>query len=1129
MKRKLKLLGLFIVMLFQVNSIVHAQTKDGMAYQSYLPASPDAAGLGKYGEMPVNLSSGTPDISIPIYEIREGNASIPIGLSYNAGGIKVSEEATMVGLGWSLNAGGVITRITRGIADESFNGFFRNRETVVKLINNEYDDFTKRKKLFAITRGELDSEPDLFVCNLGGTTFKFSMNIKGDFETIPASNYKISYGQESPNDTKTGMWSIIDDKGNSYSFGGKVNAPVPFYLVERLRPIEYGDKDDPTAWYINFIKPSTFNSFNSSLIKFEYVSNLQRGISIYQEAKYKPLGPLSLRFPVPRDNMSSSYNDHHTVVLQKITWSQGEVKFHTTKDRLDNTSYHKLNYIGVYTKALIQVKSCTLKYGYFNANQPGNSRRLKLQSVVLAPENAINDITGEILNPPTYEFEYNESFPLPSVNSLDQDHWGYYNGPNYNTSLIPSVKVPVPVYGMVTYSGAGKRDVNPVYTGMAQLKKITYPTGGTSEFQFECNTQANINMNDRLVNQPRDINGNFYYGGLRVKKVITTDPYHPDKKSVKVYDYNDESGVSSGKIMEWLIYAFHQPRRITFLAPCHDDNVPSMFEDCGYVVIKQNSQWNLVNSSSPIVYSKVTELTGENAELGKKVSEFIHFQPLLNNRQQGLPFAAAWAQPWKFNMHKETIEKNDNNQFLPVAETEYTYDAVRRSSNIKGYKVGIDEINQEWHFRFLECEIDPRDSALPCRNVCDGEEFLRESALNQSFVTEVETFDTDYTFMASQSSKTYSSDNNAVLSTSAQNEIDPVSLQFSSAKSTNSQGQTEEVRRKFSGNYDIGPITVSAPYPIRAIANLQNKNISGAVVEETKLTDGQVTGSLLNIYDINIPNVESNYTAQFDQPIPQRQFVFSDFRGRDIQFDSRYKPVVELTQYDNFSHPLLTKYKDGPATAVLWDYDNSLPVAEITLGNPAKDVYVKRETNRRGEEIFKGNFAYTSFEGKNFGNWTGIRSDGIKETATPMGRYAYDIKAGAVSFEFQPEGRGPLYDYYLYYWKSPDAKVTVTTNATSQVKEILFTRTDGWQLIRHTLKQGYFASLSGEGFIDELRMFTTDSRMITVAYIPGLGARCQSDNNGRLQYYSYDPFGRLSVITDMEGNIVKTLDYQFQK
>src|SRR5262245_60995359 len=77
---------------------------------SVIPPSPVAASLGKYVEQPVGLYNGIPQVDIPIYTIQAANLSLPISLSYHASGIKVSEMASNIGLGWSLNAGGVITR-----------------------------------------------------------------------------------------------------------------------------------------------------------------------------------------------------------------------------------------------------------------------------------------------------------------------------------------------------------------------------------------------------------------------------------------------------------------------------------------------------------------------------------------------------------------------------------------------------------------------------------------------------------------------------------------------------------------------------------------------------------------------------------------------------------------------------------------------------------------------------------------------------------------------------------------------------------------------------------------------------------------------------------------------------------
>jgi len=70
---------------------------------------PNAAALGKYGDIPVSHSTGIPNISIPIHTVTDGPLSIPIGVSYHGSGIKVNEVATWVGLGWSLNAGGMIS------------------------------------------------------------------------------------------------------------------------------------------------------------------------------------------------------------------------------------------------------------------------------------------------------------------------------------------------------------------------------------------------------------------------------------------------------------------------------------------------------------------------------------------------------------------------------------------------------------------------------------------------------------------------------------------------------------------------------------------------------------------------------------------------------------------------------------------------------------------------------------------------------------------------------------------------------------------------------------------------------------------------------------------------------------
>ena len=90
---------------------------------SLIPPSPEMATLGSYGGYGVDHYTGRANVSIPIYEIKLSDFTLPISLSYNTGGHRVEEIATWVGLGWSLNAGGMISRQVRGLPDDRGSGY----------------------------------------------------------------------------------------------------------------------------------------------------------------------------------------------------------------------------------------------------------------------------------------------------------------------------------------------------------------------------------------------------------------------------------------------------------------------------------------------------------------------------------------------------------------------------------------------------------------------------------------------------------------------------------------------------------------------------------------------------------------------------------------------------------------------------------------------------------------------------------------------------------------------------------------------------------------------------------------------------------------------------------------------
>jgi YD repeat-containing protein len=71
-------------------------------------------------------------------------------------------------------------------------------------------------------------------------------------------------------------------------------------------------------------------------------------------------------------------------------------------------------------------------------------------------------------------------------------------------------------------------------------------------------------------------------------------------------------------------------------------------------------------------------------------------------------------------------------------------------------------------------------------------------------------------------------------------------------------------------------------------------------------------------------------------------------------------------------------------------------------------------------------------------------------------------------------------------------------------------------------------TIGGTGLIDELRLYPKGALMTTYTYEPLVGTTTQSDASGKITYYSYDGLGRLHMIQDQYGNILKRYDYEYQ-
>lgn len=105
--------------------------------------SPNTASLGTYGNIPVSLYTGTPDISVPIYQINEGSIPLDIYLAHDASGVRVNAVPGWVGQNWSLQAGGMIQRSVKGRCADEFD-VTRGSNDYYAIKQSKYNNWGER-------------------------------------------------------------------------------------------------------------------------------------------------------------------------------------------------------------------------------------------------------------------------------------------------------------------------------------------------------------------------------------------------------------------------------------------------------------------------------------------------------------------------------------------------------------------------------------------------------------------------------------------------------------------------------------------------------------------------------------------------------------------------------------------------------------------------------------------------------------------------------------------------------------------------------------------------------------------------------------------------------------------------
>jgi RHS repeat-associated protein len=463
--------------------------------------SPTAASLGKFGDVPVSLYTGVPDITIPLFTAKSRTLELPIVLRYHAGGIKVEEIGGWAGIGWTLEAGGAITRTVRGTADEHLGGYYHTGHT---FYNDANWPNPPPSLLENIRNRSVDGEPDQFFFSFAGRSGQFvigptstSTSVK-EHRTIPFEKLRIEPFFGASNFIS--HWVITTEDGTRYTFAAPDTTTDYTVSTSGYGGENWGDVHH-SSWHLTEIRSPGGDAI--TLHYTTYVATHRMGW--YQELFTQrwwdpPWAPAC----VPNQFDSANEYQIRAQRLDSIKTAAHTVKFSTTlrSDALGPAGAQepRLDRIMVTTPTASVLRVFRFEHDYV----PG---RLRLKNVYEQDRN------GVAL--PPYSFAY-DGQTLPPRDSYAQDHWGFYNG-RTNNSPIPKV-----VQNGVEYPGAN-REPDSVAMRAGVLTKITYPTGGSTEFFYGPNDfgyvrgsdpTSTVTQSTRISSGGGSVNRPFTVGGM---------------------------------------------------------------------------------------------------------------------------------------------------------------------------------------------------------------------------------------------------------------------------------------------------------------------------------------------------------------------------------------------------------------------------------------------------------------------------------------------------------------------------------------------------------------------------------------------------------------------------------------
>lgn len=1144
---KRKVIVPIILALLSVNKVFSQEIPKVM------PPSPNASALAQYANQPVSNYTGVTNISIPLYNVKSGEIELPISLSYHSSGIKVAQEASLVGLGWVFNGGGAITRSVNGVDDlDSFNGYVVTEE----LPSTNSDDLITGPDApyfwpyRDINIGIRDGKPDILYYNFGKESGKMifekrqpnNNKIKG----IPLQQTNATFVY----DLDTKEWEVTDGNGWKYYFtvreisrgySGSEDRFAPSYLVNDTERVASFDRLDPSAsfneyisaWYISKIVTPKDDSMT-----FEYDGNAGHKsisqLSFYeQESCYgSPLFPYYNTwygtFFEKKNIVGVGMTASDNINLTKIKFKNGYIDFHNS-DREDQRPYNnfgtyspkpqKLDSFEIFNLNGESIKKVQFGYSYFGDSYSGKNKenywRLKLNAV---QEVFLDAVTGIYKTNPPYKFTYN-SMGLPDKTSASTDHWGYYNGVDndhiqYYEDLTRYLSTQSPI---VEYD-QNLSQYNKTYQSFAPAQLECGPTPNSSTYPF---LNGAYRESDPAYIQAGILTQiNYPTGGA------TKFTFEPNK-----YLTNGDQNVYKYEKFSSLVY--HDGDTI-------DDEEKSFYLNNSTIV---NIDCNINNSGS------LNALSGLKASIqNSNGTDLIRFSPNTNfykrNVQLILPAGLYYI---KANTHAPTQSMTIvmNVSFYQQTITdEITGGGLRISKQESLDRNGSIKTSRVYDYNI---DVNMFTSGKAMSNI---QHFYRETGDREYYEDGV----TDLGLMESiKKVIVRSAENNSPLSSSAQgnyvgyskvavSDIDQSGNTLGKSVYSYSNNPDEDGAYHLPGmptitHMDNGNLLKEEHYDannvrLKVIENSYEKDISTlkfvkGIFTKTVLKDPSYAYSrsfLISIYRLYSEwwhpkeTIETNYDMNGNNPlVTTTNYSYENSLHKNLTKTTVTRSTGEIEVIRNKYPQDLSSGIDETSTAI---------ITGMTTQNTINPV-IQTEVTVDGKLVSGtiNNFKVKNYTDQNNVSRNMYLFNNIKTLKTgTTGDYDKRVdfvdygKYGNIAEAKKSDGTTSVY-IWGYKEEYPIAKVD---NSTLSAVEATLTATE-----LAGIKGGTYDQITMVSVLNKIRISLPNALVTTYTYSPLVGVTSITPPSGIIEYYKYDSQKRLERIVNIDGKILKEFKYNY--